>query len=563
MFTIGTIATSFVRRLRRRATLLRRAFNTALLLTALPAAAAPNIIVVLTDDLNAEGAEQLIAEGYLPNIKNYVVDQGVSFRRAYVTNSECCPSRATLLTGRYAHNHGVLINHALDPTKGGIGWPGWLSDGVNPGAESQTIAVWLRAAGYRTGYVGKYLNGYGDTAPPNVADPRTYVPPGWDSWNALLAPTEYQVYDFDVNQNGVPTRYSGTSNYQTDVLGTRAALFVRDSLARNKPFFLVFAPLAPHVEVNIDTFISGNSTTGAFDMYIRPPPRHARLIDGDPSNGEFPFMPIKPSFNELDVTDKPSCPRSPPLPGPVVTSFPYCVQQRPVIGTLDQIARLNLQRKSMLTSVMAVDDVVGGLARSLESVGALSNTVIIFMSDNGWFYGEHRLSSKELAYEESIRIPLYIRSPGGRAGVVSNDLVINNDLAPTLAALGGVTAPYEMDGSSLEPLLSANPTSSWFNRRRFLVERWYVPSLLKYDGPGYLALRAFDPTNNIDFTYIGTRADPSAPAQFTHQEMYDNTQDPYQLASASLPSTVTTNLNNFLALFGVCRGAQCKALESF
>lgn len=538
------------------------AFLLATLLPAL-AAAKPNIIVVLTDDLNAEGTEELLAKGFLPNIKTHVVDSGVSFKRAYVTNSECCPSRATLLTGRYAHNHGVLINHALDPLKGGIAWPGWLANGVNPGAESQTIAVWLRNAGYRTGYVGKYLNGYGVTAPPDVVDPRTYVPPGWDDWSALLAPTEYKVYDFDLNQNGVPTSYTGTNNYQTDVLGTRAALFMRDSLARQKPFFLVLAPLAPHVEVDIDSLISDSNATGAFDMYIRPPQRHVRWIDGRTDNGEFPFMSIKPSFNEIDVSDKPSCPRPPPPSGAALVSDPYCVQQHPPIDSLEQVARLNFQRKSMLVSVMAVDDIIGVLANSLASIGALSNTVIIFMSDNGWFYGEHRLSSKELAYEESIRIPLYIRIPGGRAGVVSSDLVLNNDIAPTLAELGGVTPPYQPDGTSMVPLLSANPATSWFNRRRFLVERWYVPSLLKYDGPGYLALRSFDPSRRVDSVYIATRAEPDTPLVVTHHEMYDMTTDPYQMSSIPLSAAIKTNLDNFLSLFGVCRGAQCKALESF
>lgn len=521
----------------------------------------PNIVVVLVDDLSTDAMKALLDGGWLPEIRTHLVDAGVDFKNSFVTNPECCPSRATLLRGQYSHNHQVLANHALNPLHGGIAWTGWMPDTDQAGHEDSTIATWLQDAGYRTGFIGKYLNGYGEQAPSTVNDPRTYVPAGWNEWNGLISQSAYSVYNYELNINGEIVHYGeDESDYQTDVLAAQASSFIES--AQPEPFFLLVAPLAPHIEV-VDPLapVTGNDATGGLGLSIRPAPRHAHLIDGNFDNGEMPPLQMKPSFNENDLSDKPSCPRPLPPETPALISDPSCVAERPVLDEETNIPALEYQYKSMLASVIAVDDMVGTIVQSLDSVGKLENTVIIFTSDNGWFYGEHRLIGKELAYEESIRVPLIIRAPGGIKGGESQALVLNNDLAPTLADLAGITPPYDVDGASVMPLVDTNPVSSWHGRKRFLVERWYIPSLLKFDAPTYLALRT--KTANQDYTFIATRADPDNFHDVTHREFYNLPTDPYQTQSIPLPDQINSSLENFLLLFRACRGNVCRAFESF
>lgn len=527
--------------------------------------AAPNLVVILMDDLNIDATETLLEGGWLPNIQNHLLNQGVEFKNAFVTNPECCPSRATLLTGQYSHNHLVIANHDVNPLQGGIAWAGWMPEGGNPGREDSTIATWLRDAGYRTGFIGKYLNGYGLHAPAEVADPRLYIPSGWDDWQGLVSPSVYRVYDFDINDNGTLVNHGfDEADYQTDVLAQRAVDFINESSnAGPEPFFLLLASLAPHLEVVNPTLpVVGNDPTGGFSLTIRPAQRHLHLIDDDESNGELPSLPPKPSFNEADLSDKPSCPRDLPVPEPSLTSDPYCVAEHPSFDAEADVPRLEHQYKTILGSMLAVDDMVGRIVDELSATGELDNTVIMFTSDNGWFFGEHRLIGKELAYEESIRVPMIVRAPGGLSNVSSDAVVLNNDIAPTLAALAEITPPYDPDGANLMPLLGlSSATNTWHERKRFLIERWYIPSLLKFDGPTYLALRGLDAVQN--FTIIATRGLPSDFNLVTHTEIYDNGIDPYQTDGINVPAAAADQLNNFMVVFRACTGVVCRAFESF
>jgi arylsulfatase A-like enzyme len=496
----------------------------------------------------------------LPNIDTHLVQQGVTFQNSFVTNSQCCPSRATFLTGQYSHNHAVYSNIGNHPLKGGISWPGWLSTATQPGHSESTIATWLQDANYHTGYVGKYLNGYGSTAPEEISDPQVYVPPGWDEWYGLLDPSTYKVYDYLINQNGTVTSYgSAETDYQTDVLAGLATNFIQAAADNALPFFLVVTPLAPHLEV-IDTLaaLEGNEPRDGLDSTIRPATRHQHLIDGVADNGEMPDLHMKPSFNESDVSDKPSCPRPTP-PTEIAVSFePYCVADAPALRDTPDLANANKQYKSMLASMLAVDDLIGDIVTRLESDNLLSNTVIIFTSDNGWLSGEHRMIGKELAYEESIRIPLVVRSPGSAVFTQSSKIVLNNDLAPTIAALAGVVPPYEPDGASIMPLL-ADPADNNWHRRFFLVERWFVPSLFKFESPTLFAVRRLYEGQN--YVFIASHTDTSDPATPTHHEFYELNSDPYQLQSLTLPQNALDILDNFLIYMRNCKGAQCRALE--
>jgi N-acetylglucosamine-6-sulfatase len=362
----------------------------ALLLVPVPAAAAsPNVVVIETDD-------QTVADlAAMPQTRALIGDAGVTFTRSFVSLSECCPSRATLLTGQYAHNHGVLSN---GPPFGGFG--------RLRGAE--TLPVWLQRAGYATGLIGKYLNGYG-------RGDRYMVPPGWTDFEGLLGRYTYRFYDFTMNVNGALE--TTQRDYQTDVITQRAVNFVERHAAA--PFFLWTTYVAPHTggPIELDDPVGYKSTV--------PAPRHYAAFTGTP-------LPRPPSFNEFNVADKP------PL-----------IRNRPRLARW-QIAAITETRRQRLASLLAVDEGVARIVATLQETGTLANTVVIFTSDNGWLAGEYRVpSGKILAYEPSIRVPLLMRGPGIQAGSRRHDLVWNGDLAPTILALAGTRPAFPLDGRSL------------------------------------------------------------------------------------------------------------------
>src|SRR5215210_963118 len=336
------------------------------------AAEPPTIVIVLTDD---QRWDSLWA---MPTVQAQLVDRGMTFTNAFVSNPLCCPSRTTLLTGKYSHTTGVWTN---EPPLGGF--PAF--------DDSATLATWLSAAGYRTGFFGKYLNAYSGT----------YIPPGWDRWFAFAR----GYFDYDVNDDGLVRRFgSDEADYSTDVTSDKAVSFIEET---SGPLFIHFSPFAPHVAGRWD------SKTG---WYPIPAARHADLFPD-----LAPWRP--PSFNEDDVFDKP----------------PW-IQQLTLTPTL--IQRLDVLLRKQLQSLQAVDEGVERILAALEATGRLDNTVVVFMSDNGFSLGEHRWVTKSLPYEESIRVPLVIRyDPLTSPGSASDELVANVDLAQTLAELAGVEAP--------------------------------------------------------------------------------------------------------------------------
>jgi N-acetylglucosamine-6-sulfatase len=362
------------------------------------AARPPDIVFIVTDDMRLD---QLRA---MPAVRSRLAANGVTFTNAFVPNPWCCPSRASILTGTYSHTNRVYRNA---PPYGGYA----------SFRAARTIATWLDGAGYHTGLVGKYLNGY-----------RTGIPPGWDEWHAFSGGESNEggaYYDYDLVDNGVLShRGDRPSDYSTDVLADRAVRFVRDAPPR-KPLFLYFAPFAPH----------GPAT---------PADRHAAAF----SSAEF--RPRPPNFNEPNVSDKPAYIRSkPPL-------------SQAGIRALDD------GRRRMLRTLLAVDEAVDRVLTALADTGRLGSTLILFASDNGLLRGEHRWTSKVAPYEEAIHVPLIIRYDPLtlRGGSTDGHLVLNIDWAPTVADLAGVRAPGA-DGKAMTPLLAGrNP--KW--RRAFPIE---------------------------------------------------------------------------------------------
>lgn len=437
----------------------------------------PNILFVLTDDLDTAMLQTGLDAGIYPQIQRVMIDAGTQFTESFVSNSLCCPSRATYLSGQYSHNNGVYAN------SGPFG-------GFEVFDDSSTLATWMLDAGYRTGHVGKYLNGY---------DNYRYVPPGWGTWNALVGGSAYCMYDYRVSENGLSqTSYgSRVEDYQTDVLSGYADRFLRSSDTR--PFFLTVAPLSPHNETCIDKTPEKPYGT------VRAAPRHL----GSASLA-LPGAGLA-SFNEGDMRDKPKWMRK------------IALNSEPAHQVLFN---------EKLAALKAVDDMVGRLFDTLVETGQSSNTVIIFGSDNGYQYGSHRLLQKGTLYEEAIRVPLIVRGIGQSSPRTSRQWVLNTDWAPTIAEYGGAQPGLPVDGRSIVSLIDGVPAPLW--RQSILLER-------PFDGVGdqvaspYAAVRTQDPklTGRTAKRSIAVYAQTSDPITdiLTDLELYDLAIDPLQVAS--------------------------------
>jgi arylsulfatase A-like enzyme len=349
-----------------------------------PPTSRPNIVLILTDD-------QTLAEmGHMQTVQSQLQAKGVTLENGFVVNPLCCPSRTTILTGKYSHSTGVYRNI---PPHGGFQTFG--------SQDRSTIATWLHAAGYATALVGKYLNGYGEAS---------YVPPGWDTWDAFTS-TGYTKYQ--LSQNGRPVRVGPRSHdpndYSTTVLGNDAAQFIR-SVPAKQPLFLYFAPKAPHADATPDVKYRNALTTVA------------------------PYRP--PNFNEPDVSDKPAWLRNtPPL-------------------TPQEIAKNDTFVRHQLESLLSVDDQVSNILGALAQTHRLSRTFILFASDNGLENGAHRLLHKGVPYEEAIHVPMVVRyDPITQLKASESDqFALNVDFAPTFAAVAGIAAPGA-EGTSLLPII--------------------------------------------------------------------------------------------------------------
>jgi N-acetylglucosamine-6-sulfatase len=375
--------------------------------------AKPNVLVIMTDDQTVESLR------VMANVKALLADQGTTFDSSFASFSLCCPSRATFLTGQYAHNHGVMGNA---PPAGGYA----KLDSSN------TLPVWLQRAGYHTVHVGKYLNGY-----PGAN--RTHVPPGWTEWYGSIDPSTYRFYNYTLNENGRLVTYgSDPASYQADVYSRKAVDAVRRLAPATTPFFLSVAFLAPHSGAPQESDDPRNFATPV------PAPRHRNRYATEP-------MPQPASFNEADVSDK-----------------PIGIRNRPVLNA-QTIANITENYRQRLESLLAVDEAVAALVGALRETGELEQTLIVFTADNGFFHGEHRVpSGKVLLYEPSIRVPLILRGPGVPRGRRVAEPVANIDVAPTVVAAARATPTRVMDGRSLLPL-AADPGRR--TGRDILIER--------------------------------------------------------------------------------------------
>lgn len=342
----------------------------------------------------------------MPTTRRTIGDAGATFTRAFVSYPLCCPSRATYLTGRYAHNHGV---RSTIPPDGG----------VERLDARRTLPVWLEAAGYDTIHIGKYLNGYGLRRAPDV-------PPGWTDWHGSIDKSTYQMWGYRLFEDGEVRTYGSFADedpalYQTDVYRDKAISAIEAHGADGgdeDPFFLSLNVLAPHGEVARP----GSATR----PYVRPAPRH---------RGRFALLNgWSPAFDEPDVSDKP----------------PYVAGLRRLGPAARE--RIATDFRARRESLLAVDEAVGAIVDALARTGQLERTYVLFTSDNGFFQGEHRIpKGKYLPYDPASHVPLLIRGPGIPAGRVSDELTANVDLAPTILDATGAIPDAPIDGRSLLP----------------------------------------------------------------------------------------------------------------
>jgi N-acetylglucosamine-6-sulfatase len=499
----------------------------------------PNILVVMTDDQAAADVAKM------PKVKRLLARQGTTFADAIDSFPLCCPSRATFITGQYAHNHRVEGNF----------WPfGWY--GMRNRAN--TLPAWLQRVGYRTALVGKWLNGYG------ARDAHGEVPKGFDIWRGLLDVSAYDYHNFVMNQNGrlrswgdpdfarklvefakievipnpgglqaifdkldevfgpAPYTYWGTDDpedYSPDVTGAITNQLVRAERKSKQPFFIWWSVAAPHRE---DVAVTLMGRPGPDP---RPPARYA-------AKSKRYRLPRPPSFNEADLADKPAN-----------------MKNAAPLMTQEQIDQLQLDYEGRMGSLLAVDDGVEKLVRTLRQTGQLKNTLIVFLSDNGWLQGQHRVTGdKFLPYEESVRVPLILRGPGVPAGRTIRGQVANIDFAPTIVDVADARAGRTMDGVSLLPTLR-DPRK----RPKRAIQLEALDPLF----------REPIPVNAWDRPYKGVRTDRYTYVFYPEagdEELYDRREDPYQLTNLAADSAyaqVKQRLAAKLRQLERCKGRAC------
>ena len=437
----------------------------------------PNVVVIDTDDMNQ--SDMFV----MRNTLALLAAKGTTFRNSYVSYPLCCPSRATFLTGQYAHNHHVLTDQRFGDLD-----------------SSNTLAVWLRKAKYRTAMVGKYLNGYGQFP----FSPRE-VPKGWNQWYALTGGTEQHRYGFKLNENGKVRHYGRKpSNYIDYVLDSKVNAILKQWTISPKPFFIYYNPNNPHGEAGTPYWSTRDP---------EPAPQYLGVF-GDIT------APRPPNFDEANVSDKPQ----------QVRDIPHLSDS--------ELADIDRRYRGRLESLLSVDDEVKRIFGLVRKFGDKRKTFFIFTSDNGLEMGAHRIEFKNFLYEEGERVPLVIRGPGFPQGAVRDQLAANIDLAPTITALTGVQPARVMDGIPLLPL-AKDPADG--ANRDILFESPDIGTYGIRRGPWKYNL-----WNNGD------------------EELYNLDEDPYELHNLlfgpSAPSyrTLADQLRARLEQLRTCNGASCQ-----
>ncbi|TMB13222.1 MAG: sulfatase [Deltaproteobacteria bacterium] len=463
----------------------------------------PNLLIILSDDQRWDTVDAMHESPgrpgpVMPIVTSELVNSGVTFTHGYVTTALCCPSRTSILTGQYSHDTGV---HDNSPPDGG----------AEVFDDSSTLATWLHNAGYRTGFIGKYLNGYASLSP--------CIPPGYDEWHVQV---QVKYYEYDLNDNGVITHFdSQEADYSGDVMTQRAVDFIHSNPA-TKPFFLHLSQKAPH----------GPAT---------PAMRHIGLFDG--------IAPFRPPNYAAVPTNGPAWVQA-------LTWDTRGCDTCPANKKCDA-CETDKFRQMQLESLQAVDEGVGAIMQALRDIGEDDNTLVVYLGDNGFSWGSHRWKPKQCPYEECMHVPMIMRYPPlVTAPRIDDRFVLNIDLAPTFVELAGAVVPptHTINGASVVPLLAGGP-ATW--RDDMLNEHWngQIPT------NGLVKQGRCSATTS---TICATSADCSG-GQACYMwkyieyvtgesELYNNTTDPYELtnetnnaADATVKAALVTRLHELQA----------------
>ncbi|GIF40944.1 arylsulfatase A-like enzyme [Actinoplanes xinjiangensis] len=425
-------------------------------------AARPNIVLVLVDDLSMNLVQ------YMPNVRKLQQD-GTTFTNYTVTDSLCCPSRASLLKGQFPHNTGIVKNHGSD---------GGFLLFHSRGQERSTFATDLQGAGYRTAFLGKYLNEYQPGL--RMGGTRPYVPPGWDQWFA--GGNAYPNFDYKLNENGRIVSYgSKPQDYLTDVLAAKASNFISTTAATGQPFLVEVSTYTPHHPYT-------------------PAPRDANLFPG------------------LRAPRTPAWDRAP--------AGTVWLAGKPKLTTAQKL-RLDQEFRLRAQSVQAIDRMIGQLRTTLAQAGVADRTVVMFTSDNGYHMGEYTLpSGKQTAFDTDVNVPLVVAGPGIEPGRSAAQVVANVDLRPTFADWAGLPAPSETDGRSITPLLSGSAPAEW--RHGTLIEHHDPatdPKDPDYEKNSLNIPPSYDALRTGTFTYI----------EYVNGavEYFDRTTDPHMIKNVA------------------------------
>ena len=489
------------------------------------AATRPSFVLIQLDDFANLHFDSRWVDSFgttrrsMPLTRQELLARGVRFTGYQAPTPVCAPSRASLLSGRYAVNHGV--RRVSDDEAGG--WTAFRNNEIH----DQNLAVWLQSGGYRTMQFGKFMNFYMEPD----GYPTAVRPPGWDVWQAdANDESTREFYGYSLNLNGTiggpfgaadygpgtekdpegcPELILEACNYHTDAITTRAIEQIASTPA-DQPLFAHLGYHTPH----------GDSRP---PIGPEPAVRHYDSAGGTP-------RPNPPGYGERDVSDKP----------PWISTLPRPSAQRG--------AAIRTDFRKSIEALRSVDESVARIFDALEDTGRLDSTFVFLFSDNGFFHGEHRIvRGKSYPYEPAVQVPMLVRGPGVPEGRRSGELVANQDIAPTVLSLAGVGAGRPMDGRSMVRFWESPRTQS---RRPILLDAY-----------ADLGQGTTEPTGG-EF-YTGIRVGPYKYVRYRSgdRELYDLSTDPHEERNRIGDPNyrrVTRYLKRQLDAYWGCAGAECR-----